>query len=174
MLGQGVKLWHFADPVVPCRQHPHRHRAGRRQRHTDAPAQVSPLQPSRPSPHRMRTPPPKLGKCRPPVARGAATGRPLRPYQAGPSKPPCGGWEPLVFWVPLRLCWSLGQVVLNLNRRNRPPPPPPPPLPPPQSPQGCCPPPSWTHLRSFASAASCTCLMPHRLPAPSPTTSVHR
>ena len=115
MLGQGVKRWHFADPVVPCRQHSHRHRPGRRQRHTDAPAQVSPLQPSRPSPHHMRTPPPKLGKCRPPVARGAATGRPLRPYQAGPSKPPCGGWEPLVFSVPLRLCWSLGQVVLNLN-----------------------------------------------------------
>ena len=102
MLGQGVKLWHFADPVVPCRQHPHRHRPGRLRLHTDAPAQVSPLQPSRPSPHRMRTPPPpKHGKCRPPVARGATTGRPLRPFQAGPSKPPCGGWEPLVFWVPL-------------------------------------------------------------------------
>ena len=84
-----------------------------------------------PIPHQTRTPPPppaETGKCQPPVARGAATGRQLRPDTAGPSKPPYGGWESLVFMVPLQLCLSLGRLVQNPESRilpSRPPPYPP-------------------------------------------------
>ena len=103
-------MWRFMDPGVPCPLPPHRLRPGRHTKHATAAAHVHPHRPT----HTERgPPPPETGKCQPPVARGAATGRPLRPDMAGPSKPPYGGWEPLVFWVPLQLCWCLGRVDLK-------------------------------------------------------------
>ena len=86
MSGQGVKRWHFADPVVPCRRPPHRPDTASTDRNIDASSQVPPPQPSTPA-HENRGPSPhpsakKPGKCRPPVARDADTGRPLRPLLA--------------------------------------------------------------------------------------------
>ena len=34
---------------------------------------------------------------------------------------PHRGWEPLIFRVPLRLCWSLGRVIQNQNQNPSPP-----------------------------------------------------
>ena len=62
MLGQGVKRWHFADPLVPCRQPPHRPDADSTAHSASAHPQVPPAPPPAPLPTTAAVPPPPSTK----------------------------------------------------------------------------------------------------------------